>query len=139
VKLVDPDGRKLGKAGIERLVASLDSILNKIWKNSFLPDGKVEEWGGAVSGNNGKYVAYNVGTSHNSDHVQIDRDKSTIAVFHTHPYPTAEGGYTGVGFTDDDIISLQTSQTNISIVESGTKRFAVEVVDRRKFNTFSNY
>jgi RHS repeat-associated protein len=140
VKYTDPDGRigrQEGEAKIEKIISSIDSILNTIWKNSFLTDGNVEEWGGAVSINNGRYVSHGIKTDHNSINVKINTDKSTIAVFHTHPYSRAENGYTGVGFTDDDIISLQISQTNISIVEAGTKRFVVEVVDRRKFNAFS--
>jgi hypothetical protein len=135
VKYVDPNGMELGKAGIERLVSDIDESLTTAWNNSFRRSPDVEEWGGAINITpEGRYVAANLRTDGNDRSVHIIFNENSIGCFHSHPYSEKEGGHQGVGFAWGDIFALAVDNCDIMIVEAGTKRFVLEVIDKEKFN-----
>jgi RHS repeat-associated protein len=143
VKYIDPNGTD--KKTIEKIVKEIDVTLNMLWSKSFQPAGDaVEEWGGIVIQSYDK-KSYSVGysrTDHNSGSVSIPPENnsysvgSIISTIHTHPYSSAEGGFTGATFSSGDILYMSGKNIDISIVEAGSQRFALEVIDRKKFEAF---
>jgi hypothetical protein len=136
VKYVDPDGKTpIGRAGIERMVASIDRTLNNAWSRSFSNGEWTREWGGTVARSLfGGYSVSSLRTDHNPGSVDINPPmlRSTVAEFHTHPE--------GVPFSNEDVTAMFHKNTHwdISIIEAGTERFALEITDRRSFDTNLN-
>jgi hypothetical protein len=68
------------------------------------------------------------------------KDETLLGTFHTHPYSKAEGGHKGAPFSGGDIANLTVvggTQGTYKFIEAGTKRFALEVADREKFEKFA--
>ena len=150
VKLIDPDGRELGKAGIERIVAEIDKRLNQIWEQSINPrrflffkmdPNTAWEYAGNINKNSKEgYKIGQVRTDRSEVYVNPPTPRgNTVADFHTHPVAANKGGFTGVPFSAEDIYGMWYYGLDLSIVEAGTVRFAVEITDRRKFNNFVRY
>ena len=136
IKLIDPDGRKLGKAGIEKLIAAVDKVLNKAWEDSFITQENVREWGGVINKFLWIYYTNNVITNEDPNHVDIYTNFNTVADFHTHPIAASLGGYKGAPFSIEDISDMVRYSHNVSIVEAGSKRFVLEITDSTKFVAF---
>ncbi len=159
IYFIDPDGRavidpKEAIKIINNAVESLDSTLNKAWKDSFNLDGSVNEHGFVIaeketiienkkfSYRNTEITAVNYKRG-NFAGITLDytvgSDETHKGDAHSHPYSKAEGSQKGVSFSAADISTLgekSNKEGNFSIVESGTKRFALVVMDEEKSKEF---
>ena len=142
INFVDPDGQDPIKV-IKRFNAFTNGTFNKAWNDSFINNGeKVQEITFMVirdakgsmhvrgreivgsGGGQGKPISLNVG------------DK-VIGQGHTHPYSISEGSHKGVPFSGTDIFGVKgTDKDYISMIDSGTKRFALIIEDKKKANAF---
>jgi RHS repeat-associated protein len=148
---------------IELLVAKYDKDLKEIWNKSFLTADRedVEEWGFKVveneylvKGKDGKPTGeskkiqqrskYYTSSSPNSingkdSYLFIADNERILLDVHTHPYPKSST-VTGVAFSGADLFKAKDDKQflngSILLVEGGTQRFALAVVDKVKAQQF---
>jgi hypothetical protein len=106
---------------------ALQRDFKTLWDNSF-PGGRSREQGGTLVSNNVGNVSmiHPGGGKRDSFHadVRTDPDQKLLGVFHTHPYDSTEGGYTGVSMTGADAASLINNHAwNVIIAQSGDEQF----------------
>jgi RHS repeat-associated protein len=132
-------------AKLNRIAREFDSEMNKAFDKSFLEDGKkVEEWAGVFTESAKGIYLQNLHTDHSSEFsfptegFSIKNGETAIGVFHTHPYnKITEGFVHGAPFSGADISIMRgNSKGYISLVEAGTRRFALVIEDIDKANSF---
>jgi len=160
-KFYDPDG-KAPKTSISsadatkqlnKIAKQFNKDLNNLWSKSFKSGGKtVQEWAAIItkSTSGGKTTFHirnkkGLGSGSGSFSITPPAGEVYIGYIHTHPYSHAEiksvGGKfdgKGVPFSAGDIESLRSPNKlgEINIVETGTKRFALVIIDSKKSKSF---
>ena len=115
---------------VYRMVADIDRTLNNAWQRSHDNGVWAREYGGAIVRNIfGSYRVANLRTDNNPATVDVVPPlfRTTHAEFHTHP--------DGVPFSIQDVTAMfhHSVRWDVSIVEAGSKRFALEITDRGAF------
>ena len=138
---------------LNSLATIFNKAMNKMFGKSFLNLGKkVEEWGAIITKSNKGHYLRNMHTDHKSGEVYTDRDPKTkkdfvvpkgekkIGRVHTHPYDNnTEGFVHGSPHSAGDVNNLRGEKEEfISIVEAGTRRFALVVEDSNMADAFFN-
>lgn len=137
---------------LSKISKDLNSTFDLAWKLSFKNGGvkksDVEEWSFTITMKKTtfttEYNARNLHTNHlnnkgTPDFTSPAEGEDPIGNVHTHPYSKAEGSYTGIPFSSADINSLRAFKDlagGLSMVEAGTKRFALVVSDPVKAKIF---
>jgi RHS repeat-associated protein len=139
LRITDLDGRS--KRDVERIVKAIHRTMNKSWADGFKKDGTVQERGGVIAMAGKKVLVHKAegkSGSINYDEVKLDKDEKLVGTFHTHPYAKSEGGHKAVPFSGPDINNMAiTDQGSYKFIEAGTRRYAIEVTDMKKFQEFA--
>ncbi len=142
LNFINPDGRDPIDV-IKRLNAFTNKTFNKAWKDSFINDGeKVQEITFVIirsrkgimrtgdietlgsSGGRGKPIVLNAG-------------EKIVGQGHTHPYSISEGSHQGIPFSGTDIFGVKGRDKDyVSMVEAGTKRFALIIENKKMADAF---
>jgi type VI secretion system secreted protein VgrG len=100
------------------------------WANSFPGGRSLEQGGTLVSDNVGNVSMIHPGgvPGESTDHTfRPDRSagpgQKLLGVFHTHPYASTEGGYTGISLSGGDAANLINDGWNVMIAQSGNEQF----------------
>ncbi len=165
INLIDEDGKapqdppmstELAKSKMRWHTITISSEINELWDRSFIDGGReVEEWGAMIriphdNDKFGRTKLENVATDHDGLSVTIyqgDLTDKPIGSVHTHPFSIEEGSHLGVPFSSLDIAtiyghahqsrgSIPIENGTFTMVEAGTKRFSIMVVDGKKAKTF---
>jgi len=142
IRFVDKDGRGPIDA-IKKANTASNPTFNKAWKESFNSGGKtVQEVSFfIVKTDKGilKTVAYTISKASGSARTSYapKAGETIVGQGHTHPYSISEGSHTGIGFSAGDIYSIKgEGKEYVSLVESGTLRYALVIEDKKKADAF---
>ena len=161
IYFIDPDGKfiidpKEAIKNLNRITKTVDASLNKLWKKSFNKyGGGVREHSFVITEDNlppisfadpkdsgAKVTSVKPGDSNSSENqsdYKPSKYKKMSAIGHTHPYSKKEGGHTGAAFSGADISNMRDfngAEGSTKIVEAGTKRFAMVIIDSKKAISF---
>jgi RHS repeat-associated protein len=138
LRVTDLDGRS--KRDVERIVKAIHRTMNKAWADGFKKDGTVEERGGVILAAGKKVLVRKAEGESGSIHfdMNVEKDEKLVGTFHTHPYSRSERGHKAVTFSGQDIDNMgDGSQGSYKFIEAGTRRYAIEVTDMKKFQDFA--
>jgi hypothetical protein len=145
MRIIDLTG--LGPEDVERIVSAIDGMLNRAWDESTPAGGAQLEHGGTIveecTNLYGDQLIYAknfmVGTSTGIGFsYPISPDESILGTYHTHVFVQPDGLREGAAPSDYDIGNLGGGvlKGKYEIIEAGSKRFAIEVVDEGKARAF---
>jgi Arc/MetJ-type ribon-helix-helix transcriptional regulator len=111
-------------------VSALQPGFDREWANSF-PGGRSHEQGGTLVSNKagdvkmihpGGLPGQSTSGSFRPD-LSAGPDEKLLGIFHTHPYDSTEGGFTGVSLSGGDAGYLINKAQNAIIAQSGNEQF----------------
>jgi len=110
------------------------------WDKSF-PGGRSQEQGGIMVKNEDGSYGFKAGDpgatgTFAPNYADKGPDQRLVGSAHTHPYDMSEGGYTGVGFSGEDIANLIYERDRLKMVEAGGTEFVL--VRTEEFQTQIN-
>ncbi|MDI9866330.1 RHS repeat-associated core domain-containing protein [Flectobacillus sp. DC10W] len=144
INFLDPDGNK--PIPMKQILYSLRAVshlstFETAWQNSKHGTEVVSEWAFTITMSKDKkyYYGRNLHTDGKngsvSQDLNIPNDNTLVGIAHTHPYSKSEGAELGVGFSAADISNMRDKASEggyFSIVEAGTKRYAIVISDPEK-------
>ncbi|MBL9143907.1 MAG: RHS repeat-associated core domain-containing protein, partial [Verrucomicrobiaceae bacterium] len=128
----------LACAATQALPSNLTDALGDAWKDSFNPDGTVNEQGGSLIGT-GSGTEPRPGSGGGSgsfpqeNYPQPGSGETLDGTYHTHPYSPAEGGHKNVSFSCGDIQNFAAgTQGGQKVVMAGDSIFILTIGDQAK-------
>jgi hypothetical protein len=110
-------------------LSMLNHDFQSAWDNSF-PGGESQETGGTLATNKSgipSVLNKRAGTNGTfKANMSAPNGFKLFGTFHTHPYSKAEGGYTGIPHSGEDVANfINNSERRIVIVQSGRDQFLI--------------
>ncbi|MDT3337935.1 RHS repeat-associated core domain-containing protein, partial [Shewanella sp. SP1S1-7] len=127
-------------------LTELNSRLQGLWDKS-VESGYIE-YGGTIVDLFKRILLVNTGSGTGktfTPDLKVRGSMNILGTVHTHPYSEAEGGFTGVSFSGEDIAYLINNKHSIAITMSGTSQFMLmrtasspAEVDHNRFGRLQN-